>query len=103
MFVIMLVRQDDLVGFDRVENLLEVFGCKILPAIHPTKILGKVGISHPLLRFQIRIVLIRVEHNNGVCQDICAVFVFNTFGYRAFAIMLTEHSYDSLDQGRFAW
>ena len=61
--VIMLLRQHNLPGLDRVVDVLEILLVEVLASVNTAQISSEIFQLHAIGCFDVRIVLIRVQHD----------------------------------------
>ncbi len=96
--VVVFVGEDDLVGADRVEDVLQVLGGEVLAAVLPAEVAGEVLELHARLALDGRVVLVRIQHDDGVRKDKDGVLVRDALGNRARAVLFRKRAHDALDE-----
>ena len=98
--IIVLFRKDNLTGLDGVVDGLQVLGIEVFAVIDTTKVLCKIFQLHSLVPLEVGVMLVSVQHNNGVCKHKDRILVGDLLRLCRVVVFLGEICDDPLDQRR---
>lgn len=101
--VVVFFGQHDLSLFDRVVDVFEVLLVKVVSTVDTSQVACKVLQLHAVGTLDVWIVLISVQHDDGISEDKDSVLVSDALWFRAVDVLFAEDRDDALDQCRFSW
>lgn len=101
--VVVLFRQYNLSLLDRVVDVLEVLLVKVASTVDASQVACKVLQLHAIGSLDVGVVLISVQHDDGISEDEDSVLVSDALWLRAINVLFAKDCDDALDQCRFSW